>query len=347
MMQKNEPLFIHHQSAPLLCAAWSPDGQVIALGDRDGFIQLWDAKTGRRLLTYGTLNYRISALAWSPRGDKIASGDMLGRIAIWEAMTGYRIFLSQPPRITSEEGDYSAYVAWSPDGRQVASSGYQRNGDMMISLWDARTGERLTRWSCTKYISELQWSPTGAYIAGGDSLQTVHLWISGLDVAGQEVATYHRSDVNGPGYVTSIAWSEEGNQLAFGDTLGIVQVWDVTENLMLSTYVQEAISLQPISSWNPKPIHGLAWMPGGANIASAYRSVQIREAATGRCVATYPDPFEGDREYVIHRVDWSPDRHRVISVGTWLSRDKGEREGCLYMWEVGEEISEGYQELTR
>jgi WD40 repeat protein len=339
-MAKSSLQFELRQPNTMLCALWSPDGRSIATGDANGDLRVWDAQTGQCVMSWSDLKSGINSIAWSPDGSRIALSDREGRVAIWETKTGSSMFLTPTTRISSEDGEYSTHVAWSPNGRLIASSGFLRNGDMMIVVWDVQTGERLTRWPYDEYFAALQWSPNSRYLAGGDSQGTVHLWTY---PTWQEVATYRRPDTSGLVYVKSIAWSEDSTRLAFGDTLDIVQVWDVTENRMLSMYTQEYNSIQEIISWNPKPIAGVAWMSGGTYLASAHRSVQIREATTGRRVAAYPDPFEGNPGYIILQVDWSPDRRRVVSVGNWHSEDRQTSEGCMYVWEVGEDVSEDHQ----
>ncbi|PZQ64651.1 MAG: hypothetical protein DI570_04725 [Phenylobacterium zucineum] len=68
---------------------------------------------------------------------------------------------------------YVTDLAFSPDGRQVATLSY---GDGAVMVWDVRTG-RLSRTlsglSPSPY--SIAWSPDGARIAGGDS-QRVILW---------------------------------------------------------------------------------------------------------------------------------------------------------------------------
>ena len=66
-----------------------------------------------------------------------------------------------------------ADIAFSPDGRQVATLSY---GDGAVMVWDVRTGRpvrTLAGLSATPY--SIAWSPDGARIAGGDS-QRVVIW---------------------------------------------------------------------------------------------------------------------------------------------------------------------------
>ncbi|HEU5369913.1 MAG TPA: hypothetical protein VFU69_15680 [Ktedonobacterales bacterium] len=63
--------------------AWSPDGQRIVSGGEDRTAQVWEATTGKTLLTYD--NTRApAALAWSPDGKRVAS--MASKtVRVWQA----------------------------------------------------------------------------------------------------------------------------------------------------------------------------------------------------------------------------------------------------------------------
>jgi WD40 repeat protein len=63
--------------------AWSPDGQRIVSGGEDRTAQVWEAATGKTLLTYD--NTRApAALAWSPDGKRVASVASK-TVRVWQA----------------------------------------------------------------------------------------------------------------------------------------------------------------------------------------------------------------------------------------------------------------------
>ena len=75
-------------------AAWSPDSQNIASCGEDGTIQVWDAVTGKKSETSGSL-------------DKT--------VRVWDALTGKQVDLY------TYHSDEVYGVAWSPDGQRLAS----------------------------------------------------------------------------------------------------------------------------------------------------------------------------------------------------------------------------------
>jgi WD40 repeat protein len=67
---------------PTKCAAFSPDGQWLAVGTDDGLVSLWDAqkaKEVRLLLTAGA----VRAVAFSPDGSELSAGDQSGLLIRW------------------------------------------------------------------------------------------------------------------------------------------------------------------------------------------------------------------------------------------------------------------------
>jgi hypothetical protein len=59
----------------------------LAQGER-GQVQVWDARTGRKLLTYRGHSDYVHALSWSPEGRCIASVGYDGSVQVWDATTG-------------------------------------------------------------------------------------------------------------------------------------------------------------------------------------------------------------------------------------------------------------------
>ncbi|HLI05825.1 MAG TPA: zinc-ribbon domain-containing protein [Ktedonobacteraceae bacterium] len=64
--------------------AWSPNGKYLAAGSFDNTVQVWDAVTGKTLVTYKGHTNGITSVAWSPDSTRIASGSYDDTVQVWQ-----------------------------------------------------------------------------------------------------------------------------------------------------------------------------------------------------------------------------------------------------------------------
>ncbi len=90
-------------------------------------VQVWDAATGKTLLTYTGHGDggNVYALAWSHDGTRIASGADDKTVRVWNAATG------QTMLIYRGHTNVVWRVAWSPDDTEIASA----SQDKTVQLW--------------------------------------------------------------------------------------------------------------------------------------------------------------------------------------------------------------------
>jgi hypothetical protein len=94
--------------------AYSPDGRRIASASGDQSLKVWDAATGRELLTLRGHTASVQGVAYSPDGRRIASAGNDGTAKLWDAATG------QEALTLRVQSPFVFGVAYSPDGRHIA-----------------------------------------------------------------------------------------------------------------------------------------------------------------------------------------------------------------------------------
>ena len=100
--------------------AFSPDGNMLAMGGRDGAVMLWDPATGNRKRVLRGHTQGVRSIAYSPDGSRIASAGMEGALKVWNAAEGRLAATLQvlPP---AREGEAAGWIAYTPEGQYDGS----------------------------------------------------------------------------------------------------------------------------------------------------------------------------------------------------------------------------------
>lgn len=120
-----------------LSMVFSPDGLLLASGNYNGVIQLWNVQTGKEFKILRGQKGGARHLAFSPDGLLLASaGDDVATITLWEVQTGnmLRTLTGHTEGVTS--------LAFSPDGKTLVSGGGFIGGE--LKLWDVKQGFSLS-----------------------------------------------------------------------------------------------------------------------------------------------------------------------------------------------------------
>ncbi|MBI1841658.1 MAG: serine/threonine protein kinase [Verrucomicrobia bacterium] len=198
--------------------AFSPSGDVFAVGGRRGQIQIVEAASGKMKRLLEVKQGPIRALAFSPNGKLLASGCQEYRgsptnmLVIWDTSTWLPLTNLNPhPWVVTG-------LQFSPDSRTLASCGWEP----AVKLWDTKTFVQtasLVRHELPPLA--LAFSSDGKRLASGGGDQRIVIW----DVATRVALTYFKGHL---GDVWSLAYSPDQQGLISGGKDGTVRLWRET-----------------------------------------------------------------------------------------------------------------------
>ncbi|KAF9348244.1 hypothetical protein BGX34_002592 [Mortierella sp. NVP85] len=286
-VQERAKRILTEESSVYSCA-YSPNGELFAVGLRDDNISVYSTSNWEKIRTLtGYTNY-VYGVAFSPMSNLIASGSADRTVKLWDVETG-----SMLRTLTGHTLDVYC-IAYSSQRDQVASG----SADSTVRIWDADTGDCLRTLSGHDYaIFSVAYSPDGSKIASASRDTTLRLW----DVKTGECVRILRGHSD---WVHDVAYSPQGNRIASCSDDKTVRVWDVDtgeclsklvgfdaysvafspkSNILACAGMDNTVKLWDIESGSRRTLTGhknqvrtVVYSPNGNQIASGSRDKTVR-----------------------------------------------------------------------
>ena len=151
---------------------WQPDGSRFVAGSAFDDARVWDAATGRELLSVERGD-GAESVAWSADSSRIATGSDNG-VWVWDAATGENV-------LSLKHDHWVESVAWSPDSSRIATGSFGA-----ARVWDAVTGKELLSLERGRGVESVAWSPDGRHILTKTRRNEIRIW----DVTSGEQASF-------------------------------------------------------------------------------------------------------------------------------------------------------------
>jgi hypothetical protein len=173
-------------------------------------------------------------------------------------------------RKLSQHSDYVRCVAWSTDGKILASGSW----DKTVRLWNGESGEclRILK-EHTGNIHSVAWGKFRNILASGSGDRTVRIW-NGESGKCLQVLKGHTRNVH------SVAWSTSYQSLS--QRILASASWDRTVRI----WDGESGNCLQVLKGHRGSVHSVAWAPGKDILASgsADRTVRIWNGKSGECL---------------------------------------------------------------
>lgn len=197
-----------------------------------------------------------------------------------------------------------ASVAFSPDGKQLATASFDRT----VRLWESATGKPVRSLAGHQdLVLSVSFRGDGKQLASGSSDKTARIWDPST---GKELFVLKH-----PNLVDAVAFNPAGDQLATCGHDGVVRFWDTAKG----TQIRE---IKAHTTANLTAIYCLAWSKDGKQIATGGldQSIKLWDAAGAKLIREFKaykaKEFEQGHREGVFAVALSPDGKLLASAGS-------------------------------
>jgi WD40 repeat protein len=278
-------------------AAWSPEGDRLAVASVSGQVAIYDATQGRAIHLFEQAHADgCDALAWRPDGKALATAGRDGKWKLWDVTDGKVLAEHEAGAMWAE------HLAWS--AKPIGDRGHllALGAGNKVTLWDEQgiaVGEPM---KVAKTISEIAWIIDGATLAIATSTEVIVR--DALDNTDERV--FKSRDP-----ILSMAFSPSGKWLMTGNQDCSVHVWNTDNGAEMHMRGFAA------------KVRQLAWHRGNRWLATG----------GGLTISVWDCSGNGPEGRTPLLLEWHPDQLTALQYqpeGDWLA--SGARDGSIAIW---------------
>jgi WD40 repeat protein len=331
-----------HPNSNIESLSFSSDDTLLASGEKNGRVRLWDVRSGGLLASMEGQAGRVWCVTFAPDGTQLATAGQDGIVKLWHVLGDDRRTI----RISLENRTIAMdWVAFSPDGQTL----FTRTNSGELGRWGTFSGRRVQPAGVPR-----AWA---AALAPGSRLATIEgdkrdLRVQELSGAAGQVYRHGQT-------ISGLAISPDGERVAFADDSHAVWMWEIgsgrTRELSQLSGVCKCLAFAPdgrtiaimdaarvllldtdrghsimVLSGHEKEVQAIVFSPDGRLLATAARdnTIRIWEFPSGRKRYCLWQPRTD-----LMAIAFSPDAKTLAS---------GTSKGEVILWDVA-----GGQELMR
>lgn len=264
------------------CAAFSPDGKLLATGSHDTTVKIWDVQRHELVTTLSAFTGTVWTVAFTPDARFLVTsgygGTRLWSVDDWQTAREF-------PGVTASVSATSPWLA-------VAEVGYSEwwKPAGAVSVWNYRTGEKIRQ--LPKPARVVAFAPNGTTLAVSDNPQGIDFWDVVSGELQRTLATTNRTRL--------FVFSPDGRRLAA--TGSSPTIYDLASNGVP----------RKIEMHTPRDTWDVGFSPDNATLAtvSSDQTLRLSDAATLEVKVT----LRG-HEHEVWCVAFSPDGKLLATGG--------------------------------